>query len=350
MKSSERGRCGFITRDKNAFLNKGVKLLVSSVRFLSERIARLLERKDYFRGRDFLTLVDYTADEISYLLEVSRGLKELAREANPMDILAGKTLGLMFFKPSTRTRISFEVAMYQLGGLAVYLNVGDLQLSRGETIADTARVMSRYFNGLVVRTFDHQQVVELAHYADIPVINGLTDLFHPCQALGDLLTILEEKGRLQGIKLAFVGDGNNVAHSLMIGGAKMGLEVAVASPPGYAPDNKVVEMAGSAGEGIISLTTDPREAVENADVVYTDVWASMGKEAESQERRRKFKDYQVDRALMDRAKPDAIFMHCLPAHRGEEVTDEVMDGPQSRVWDQAENRLHVQKALLALLL
>lgn len=306
-----------------------------------------------FRGRDFLTLVDYTAEEIQMLLDLAVQLKRRQKEGKPTPILNGKTLGMIFEKSSTRTRVSFEVGMFQLGGQALFLSTQDLQLGRGETIADTARVLSRYLDGIMIRTFAHEKAVELARFATIPVINGLTDDYHPCQVMADLLTIQEKKGHLKGLKLAYVGDGNNMAHSLMQGGALMGMHVAVATPPGYEPRQDVLTYAkklASAAGSEVTATHLPEEAVEGADVVYTDVWTSMGQEQETQQRLRDFRGYQVDEKLMKRAKPDALFMHCLPAHRGEEVTDEVADGPQSVIFDQAENRLHGQKAILVALM
>ena len=243
--------------------------------------------------------------------------------------------------------------MWQLGGYALYLSANDLQLKRGETIADTARVLSRYLDGIMIRTYSHEEVVELARHAEIPVINGLTDLLHPCQAMADLMTIAEKRGRLAGLRLAYVGDGNNMAHSLMFGGAKTGMHVVVATPRSYPPDPGIVEAARSdarATGATIEVVEDPGAAVKGADVVYTDVWASMGQESQAEEKRKALQSYQVNSKLMALTKAEAIFLHCLPAHRGEEVTDEVMDGPHSAVWDQAENRLHVQKAILALVL
>lgn len=303
-----------------------------------------------FRGRDLLTLADYTKEEIQMLLDLAVQLKKRQKEGKTTPLLSGKTLGMIFEKSSTRTRVSFEVGMYQLGGQALFLSRNDLQLGRGETIADTARVLSRYLDGIMIRTFGHEKAVELARFATIPVINGLTDDYHPCQVLADLLTILEKKGTLDGVKLAYVGDGNNMAHSLMQAGAIMGMRVAVATPTGYEPKREVVDfsrkMAVLSG-GEVTITHSPEEAVAEADVVYTDVWASMGQEQEAQQRLQDFRGYQVDERLMKRAKADALFMHCLPAHRGEEVSDEVADGPQSVIFDQAENRLHAQKAVLA---
>nr|PZN43578.1 MAG: ornithine carbamoyltransferase [Bacillota bacterium] len=313
--------------------------------------AQSLAARLSLRGRDFLSLHDWTPEELAAALQTARELKLRHRSGHRDQPLRGKTLGMIFAKASTRTRVSFEVGIFQLGGQAIFLNPADLQLGRGETIADTARVLSRYLDGIMIRTYDHREVQELARWAEIPVINGLTDREHPCQVLADLLTIWERKGRLRGLKLAFVGDGNNMAHSLLHGGAKFGMHVAVASPPGYGPDPEVVaEARADAAEtgARITLTDDPAEAVRDADVVYTDVWASMGQEAEREVRLRAFRGYTVDRNLMALARPDAIFMHCLPAHRGEEVAPEVIDGPQSVVWDQAENRLHAQKAVMLL--
>ncbi len=307
----------------------------------------------HLKGKDLISIHDLTREEVDQILKTAEMMKLMYRAGEFCRPLQGKTLGMIFMKPSTRTRISFEVAMYQLGGYALFLSAADLQLRRGETIADTARTLSRYLDGIMIRTFDHRDVVELAQYADIPVINGLTDLLHPCQILSDLLTIYEKKGKLAGLKLAYLGDGNNVAHSLLFGCAKVGMHIAVATPPGYEPDPEVVRLAredAAATGSVVDLLHDPRRAVEDADAIYTDVWASMGQEEQREEKVRALAPYQVNGEIMAAARQDAIFMHCLPAHRGEEVTDEVMDGPQSVVWDQAENRLHVQKAILALLL
>ncbi|HPZ43959.1 MAG TPA: ornithine carbamoyltransferase [Bacillota bacterium] len=305
------------------------------------------------KGRDFLSLHDFTAEEILAMIELAEELKEKKKWNVPHPYLQGKTLGMIFQKSSTRTRVSFEVAMYQLGGHALYLNAADMQLGRGESVADTARVLSRYLDGIMIRTFAHDDVVELAEYASIPVINGLTDLLHPCQALADLLTIKEKKGQLSGLKLAFVGDGNNVCHSLMFGCAKVGIDVAVVTPKGYEPKEEIISLAkqDALKHGVsINITNDPVEAVKDADVVVTDVWASMGQEAEQAQRAQDFAPYQVNDKLVSHARPDYIFLHCLPAHRGEEVVEDIIDGPNSVVWDEAENRLHTQKALLAMLL
>lgn len=305
------------------------------------------------KGRDFISIHDWSRDELAEALDLAQWLKERLKLGLREEPLKGKTLGMYFAKPSTRTRLSFEVGIQQLGGYGLFLSAADLQLRRGESIADTARVMSRYLDGIMIRTFAHADVVELARWADIPVINGLTDEEHPCQVMADLLTIKEKLGRLSGLKMAYVGDGNNMAHSLMDGGAKFGMHVVIACPEGYAPDparvNRAKEAAAKYG-GQIEVVHDPLEAVAGANVVYTDVWTSMGQEEESARRLRAFQGYQVDAQLMSAADPGAIFLHCLPAHRGEEVAAEVIDGPQSVVFDQAENRLHAQKAIMALVM
>lgn len=305
------------------------------------------------RGRDFLSLKDFSREEIFYLLDLADDLKAKLKKREPHPLLAGKTLGMIFTKRSTRTRVSFEVGMYQLGGYPLFLTKDDLQLGRGETIADTARVLSRYLDGIMIRTYSHRDVEELAEYASIPVINGLTDFLHPTQALADIMTIREWKGKLQGLNLTFIGDGNNVAHSLMYGGAKVGLNVTIACPSGYEPMPQVVEEARriAAGNGCqIAVTNNIKEAAEGADILYTDVWASMGQEDEAEKRRQAFRKYQINSELLKLAKPDAMVLHCLPAHRGEEITDEVMDGPQSAVFDEAENRLHAHKAIMVALM
>ncbi len=305
------------------------------------------------KGRDFLSLHDWSRDELEEVLALAQWQKARLKAGIRDEPLKGKQLGLYFAKPSTRTRLSFEVGIRQLGGDALFLSARDLQLSRGESIADTARVISRYLDGLVVRTFAHREVVELAEWATIPVVNGLTDEEHPCQVVADLLTALERFGTLEGLKLAYVGDGNNVAHSLMDGGAKFGMHVVVASPDGYKPDPARVaraQVTAAQHGGRVEVVTDPVAAVSGAHIVYTDVWASMGQEGEAEERKKAFAGYQVTPALMRCAAPEAIFMHCLPAHRGEEVAPEVIDGPQSAVFDEAENRLHAQKAILTLIL
>ena len=302
------------------------------------------------KGRDFLTLKDFTRQEIEEMVNLGIDLKAKQKAGIPTPILAGKTLGMIFQKSSTRTRVSFEVGMYQLGGSALFLSTNDLQIGRGEPIKDTARVLSRYLDGIMIRTYSHADVEELAEYADIPVINGLTDDYHPTQIIADLITIQEHKGKLEGIKFAYVGDGNNMTHSLMIGCAKVGMDVTVACPDGYMPNPEIVALAqGYAAEsgGSVTVMHDPKEAVKGVDVVYTDTWASMGQEAEKEISKKAFAGYQVDDAMMALAKPDAIFMHCLPAYRGMEVTDEVIESPQSVVFDEAENRLHAHKAIMA---
>lgn len=304
-------------------------------------------------GRDFLTLADLTSAEIWGLLAVTRDLKARHKTRRDPALLKGVVAGLLFRKPSTRTRVSFEAGILQLGGHSLFLTDRDLQLSRGESIRDTAAVLSSYLDLLVVRTFAHAEVEELAHYATIPVINALTDRFHPCQALADVFTIWEEKGDLRGVTLAYLGDGNNVAHSLLMAGAKLGMKVRVASPPGYAPDAQIVEAARAAAGatgGSVEVLEDPREAAFGADCLYTDVWTSMGQEAEAEQRRRAFLPYQLNDELLKLARPGALVLHCLPAHYGEEITPSVAYSPQSAIFTQAENRLHVQKAIMAALL
>jgi ornithine carbamoyltransferase len=312
------------------------------------------EYKPNLKGRDFLQLSDFTTGEILYLLEEARVLKSLQKQGKPQSQLSGKVLGMIFEKSSTRTRVSFEVGMLQLGGQAIFLSSKDIQLGRGESISDTAKVLSRYVDGLMIRTFSHQSIEEFAQFADVPVINGLTDLQHPCQVMADLLTILEHKGRLAGLKMCYIGDGNNnMAHSLMEGAAKVGMHFSIASPPGYLPNGKITENAIKVSKqsgSTIFVSNDPQEAIKNADVVVTDVWTSMGQEEETEKRLKVFKGYQVNNELCKHAKDDYIFLHCLPAHRGEEVAAEIIDGPHSVVFDEAENRLHAQKAILKVLL
>ncbi|WP_145039250.1 ornithine carbamoyltransferase [Paenibacillus sp. Y412MC10] len=305
------------------------------------------------KGRDMIELDEYSTEEIQFLLDSAIEIKRKLKNGEVYQPLKGKTIGLIFEKSSTRTRVSFEAGMFQLGGHALFLSKNDIQLGRGEPISDTAQVMSRYLDGLMIRTFGHDNVVNLAKYASIPVINGLSDMAHPCQVLADLQTVLEHKGKLKGLKMAFIGDGNNMAHSLLIGGAKMGMHVAVASPKGYEADASIVklseEIAAQTG-GKITITQDPLEAAKDADVIYTDVWASMGFEEEQAQREAAFADYQVNEELVKAAKPDYLFLHCLPAHRGEEVSEGVIDGANSVIFDQAENRLHAQKALMVALM
>lgn len=312
-----------------------------------------MDIKNALKGRDLLSLHDFTPGEINYILDYAAELKQKQKEKVDHQLLKGKTLAMIFQKSSTRTRVSFEVGMYQLGGHALYLNAGDLQLGRGESIADTGRVLSRYVDGIMIRTFAQSDVAELAEYAGVPVINGLTDLLHPCQILADLLTIREHKGKLAGLKLAYLGDGNNVCHSLLFGCAKTGMNISVAAPEGYLPDEEIVTAARADAvetKSEIVITTDPKEAVAGADVVVTDVWASMGQESEQQVRANIFAPYQVNARITAGAAPDFIFLHCLPAHRGEEVSGEIIDGAHSVVFDEAENRLHAQKAVLGLLM
>jgi ornithine carbamoyltransferase len=295
--------------------------------------------------RDFLAIPDFTRPELERLFDLADRMRRGAYAGKP---LAGKSLAMIFMKASTRTRVSFEVGTWQLGGHALFLSPRDVQLGRGEPIADTARVLARYVDGIMIRTFEHAEIEELARYADVPVINGLTDLLHPCQILADLLTVKQHLGGYEGKRVAWVGDGNNMANSWLNAAYRLGFELTLACPEGYDPDPATLERARQAAP--VRVVRDPREAVEGAHVVNTDVWASMGQEEEQQQRERAFAGYTVDQALMSRASSDAIFLHCLPAHRGEEVASAVIDGPQSRVWDEAENRLHVQKAIMAVLM
>lgn len=302
--------------------------------------------------RDFLTIQDFTKEEINDLLKRALELKSgVDKNRCP---LIGKSIGLFFEKPSTRTRVSFEVGIYQLGGQPIYLSPKEIQITRGETIGDTARVLSRYLNGIILRTHSHATVEEFASHADIPVINGLSDLHHPCQSLADLMTILEKKGRLKGIRLAYIGDGNNVANSLIESAAQTGMDITIACPEGYEPDPDVLDrvrsMVNSEAAGEMIILRNPKEAAGRADVIYTDAWVSMGQEHETEKKKAKFRDYQINGQLLQCAKGDVMVLHCLPAHRGEEITDEVMDGPNSAIFDQAENRLHTEKTLLEFLI
>ncbi len=305
------------------------------------------------QGRHFLSLHDFTAIEIESLLNLAAELKQQQKKGKPHPLLSGKTLGMIFQKPSTRTRVSFEVGMWQLGGHALFLNSQDLQMGRGEPIKDTAAVLSRYVDAIMIRTFEHSEVVELATHASVPIINGLTDLLHPCQILADLLTIREKLGKLAGLKLAYTGDGNNVAHSLLLGCSKMGLDIAIAAPRQHWPFPDIVAKArenAAKNNSAVQITVDPLEAVKKANVIYTDVWASMGQEAEKKERKNTFVPYQINNDLVGAAVTGALVMHCLPAYRGDEITAEVLEGKQSVVLDQAENRLHAQKSLLVQLM
>ncbi len=303
------------------------------------------------KSKDLVSIADLSLDDIREIFNLTKDLK--ARKVSDDLPLKGKTLGLVFQKPSTRTRVSFEVGMNQLGGNTVYLGPNDIKLGQRETTKDIARTLSRYLDGIMARTFSHETILELAEYSSVPVINGLSDLLHPCQGLSDLYTIEEKKGRFKGIKLAFIGDGNNVCHSLLYGCSKVGLDLSISTPKGYEPKKEVLEpsLIEAAKSGTkIEVTNDPHNAIKDADIVYTDVWISMGKEQEYKKRLKAFRSFQVNLDLLKGAKSDYLIMHCLPAHRGEEITDEVVDSPQSIVFDQAENRLHVQKAILLLLL
>jgi ornithine carbamoyltransferase len=311
----------------------------------------MIEVPQHLKGRDFTRLGSWHTDELKTVLDLADSLKELQQQGEPHELLPGRTLGMIFQKPSTRTRVSFEVGIAQLGGRGLYLAANDLQLGRGETIRDTAVVLSRYLDAIMIRTFAQEDVEELAEHASIPVINGLTDYAHPCQGLADLMTIREKLGRLSGTSLAYLGDGNNVCISLMVGAARFGMRFHAATPPGYEPDGNAVTAARRAAVqmgGTVELVSDPQEAVRGVDVVYTDVWTSTGQEEEAEKRRSDLADYRIDSDLLKLAADDAIVMHCLPAHYGEEITEDVLYGPRSAVWDQAENRLHAQKALMAL--
>lgn len=305
------------------------------------------------QGRDMLSLLDYSSEEVKYLIDKAVKLKKDTKDGKLKPVLAGKTLGMIFEKNSTRTRVSFEVGTVQLGGHAIYMNAKDLQLGRGESIHDTAKVLSEFVDGIMIRANSHEAVKELAKYADVPVINGLTDMYHPCQALADLMTIYEVKGSFKGKKLVYVGDGNNVAHSLVIAAAHVGMDVVVATPVGYECDASVIEKAKQLAKengSLFELSNDPVQAVTNADAIYTDVWTSMGQEEETTQRLIDFKAFQINDELVSHAKDDYMFLHCLPAIREEEVAASVIDGPNSYVFHQAGNRLHAQKAVLATLL
>jgi ornithine carbamoyltransferase len=313
----------------------------------------LIEVPQHLKGRDFTRIGSWTSDELKTVLDLADRLKELQAAREPHELLPGRTLGMIFQKPSTRTRVSFEVGIAQLGGRGLYLAASDLQLGRGETIKDTAYVLSRYLDAIMIRTFAQEDLEALAEHADIPVINGLTDYAHPAQALADLMTIRERLGRLSGTRLAYLGDGNNVCISLMVGAARFGMRFVAATPEGYEPDATAVTAARRAAVqmgGTIELVRDPHVAARDADVLYTDVWTSMGQEEEAERRRADLAGFQIDEETVERAHSDAIVMHCLPAHYGEEITESVLYGPQSAVWDQAENRLHAQKALMALIM
>jgi ornithine carbamoyltransferase len=303
---------------------------------------------DRLKGRSFTKVADWSAGELTDVLDLAEELKRLQHAREEHHLLPGRTLGMIFQKPSTRTRVSFEVGIYQLGGLGLYLSASDLQLGRGETIKDTAHVLSRYLDAIMIRTYAQSDVEELAAHASIPVINGLTDSAHPCQALADVMTIRQRFGQVEGVRVAYLGDGNNVCHSLMIACARLGAPFIAATPPGYEPDARIVALARE--DRPVELTHDPREAAAGADVLYTDVWTSMGQDAEREQRLRDLRGFEISEETLRLAGDDAIVLHCLPAHYGEEVTEEVLHGPQSAVWDQAENRLHAQKALMALVM
>ena len=300
--------------------------------------------------KDILTLFDLSKEDFDLLFERAAELKKRFKSGVTDRTLGGKTLGLIFDKPSTRTRISFEAAMAQLGGTPIFISAKDTQIARNEPVQDTARVLSKYLDGLAIRTYSQEFLDEFAEFATIPVINALTDLFHPCQVLSDIMTVIEVKGGYEGIKIAWIGDGNNVAHSWINAAAVLGLNLVLACPDGYSPDRGVMERALDRRVGKIVLTTDPVEAVDNADVVYTDVWASMGQEGELDDRKRVFEPFQVNKKLLKNAAENAVVMHCLPAHRGEEIHEDVLEGPNSVVWDQSENKLHMHKAILDVLL
>ncbi len=305
----------------------------------------------HLKGRHFVRIGGWSRDELTTVLDLADRLKRAQRAREPHELLPGRALAMIFQKPSTRTRVSFEVGIAQLGGTALHLSAGDLQLGRGETLRDTAVVLSRYLDAIMIRTYAQADVEELAEHATVPVINGLTDWAHPCQALADLMTVRERLGRLEGVRLAYLGDGNNVCASLMLAAAKTGMRVVAATPSGYEPPADVVaaaERAATTSGGSVELTSDPHQAAAGSDVLYTDVWTSMGQDDEAEQRRRDLAGYGIDAQLLAAAGTQAIVLHCLPAHYGEEVTEDVLHGPQSAAWDQAENRLHAQKALLAL--
>jgi ornithine carbamoyltransferase len=300
--------------------------------------------------KDILTLLDLAGEDFEVLFKRAIELKQMYKNGVKDRPLTGKTLGLIFDKPSTRTRLSFEAAMVQLGGTPIFISAKDTQIARNEPVRDTARVLSRYLDGLVIRTYSQELLKEFAEFTDIPVINALTDLFHPCQVLSDIMTVIEYKSDYKNVKIAWVGDGNNVAHSWINAAAVLGLNLVLACPDGYSPNKDVMEMALDRGVGNIVVTSDPVEAVKNADVIYTDVWASMGQEKEQDRRKSVFEAFQVDRTLVKNAAKDVIVMHCLPAHRGEEISENVLEGPNSVVWDQSENKLHMHKAILEVLM
>ena len=301
-------------------------------------------------ARHFLALRDYSKEELDGLLALAAELKAKQKQGIPHRLLDGKTVALIFEKASTRTRVSFEVGVFQLGGHGLFMSSAASQMGRGEPIKDTARVMARYCDGIMIRTYGQEVVKEFAKYSDVPVINGLTDLFHPCQIMADLFTVIEARGSYEGLKVAWVGDGNNMANTWIEAAAIFGFDLALACPKGYEPDPQVMAWAQAKAPGRVTLTGDPRVAVKDADVLNTDVWASMGQEAEQKEREKAFAGYQLDEALLNLAQGNCMVLHCLPAHRGEEIADDVIEGPHSAVWDEAENRLHIQKAIMATLM
>ncbi len=300
--------------------------------------------------KDFISIADYTKEELEEIFALTRELKEKTKKGEEHHLCKGKTMSMIFAKPSARTRISFETGMYQLGGYALYLSPNDIGIGKREAIKDIARVISRYNDIIMARLFDHAHMLELAEYASVPVINGLTDYNHPCQIMADIYTILEKRGHLEDLKITYIGDGNNVANSWVNLASKLPMHLVICSPSGYEPDSETLTRAHDAQISKIEILHDPEVAVKDADVIYTDVWASMGQEAEAEQRRKIFMPYQLNSKLLSHAKPDAMVMHCLPAHRGEEITDEVLDGPHSIVFDEAENRMHVQKAIIVKLL
>ena len=300
--------------------------------------------------KDILTLLDLTKNDFDILFKKALDLKAAQKKGQLSDLLKGKILGMIFDKPSTRTRVSFEAAMIQSGGTSIFISAKDTQIARAEPVRDTGRVLSRYLDGLVIRTFSQEFLNEFARYTDIPIINALTDLYHPTQVLSDLMTVMEYKGGYENVKIAWVGDGNNVANSWINAAAVLGLDLVLACPQGYQPDSDILEAAGKVAGKEFYVTADPFEAVKNADVIYTDVWASMGQEDEHSKRKKIFKPFTVGKELVEKAASDAIVMHCLPAHRGEEITEEVLEGKQSVVWDQSENKMHMNRAILEVLL
>ena len=302
------------------------------------------------KNKHLLKLLDLSREEIYEILDLADQLKYDQKHGIPHEVLKGKTLAMIFSKNSTRTRVSFEVGMFQLGGHALFLSNSVSQIGRGEPVQDTARVLSRYCDGIMIRTFDQQEVEDLAKYGSIPVINGLRDFCHPCQVLADLMTIREHKAKLEGLKICYIGDGNNMANSIIVGGLKCGMDVAIASPSGYTPDQQVLEFAKTVTDASFTLTSDPMEAAKDADVIFTDVWASMGQEQEKAQREKAFVGYQVNDDLMAVAKSDCMVQHCLPAHRGEEITEAMFEAHAGEIFDEAENRLHAQKAVMALLM